>query len=520
MPLTRMLAGAVVTALLGLAVLPAQTTPRSRVYSHPALPSTEALKRLNLTMAWRAYVPMDGRRDGLQHVELHGRDLFVLTRSGLIQRMDAEKGTVYWKKRVGKPYTLMPFFAANSRGVAVVANITLYGLNRATGNAEWDYRLRAGVSAQPVADEEQIYVPGVTGRMSAFYLPFVTEGGGTTSSPVYSERVLRSEARPEPVWDAATTLTLGFKPLQTAETVFVIGLSGDAMGFTKVIREGASSAELYRFSTEGKVTAPPGQYGDTGYVGSDDGAIYAINLLNGKLRWRHTTGSTIRRRPASLEKDVFVVSRHEGMARVDRETGDSMWRVPAGRRVTDVNVEADQFLAANGKYVYANDRSGRLLVLDRKRGTRLSMLDTSAFKVPIVNELTDRLYLAANDGLIVCLRDRDQTAPIRHRARLEEAASPTRKILDAPITEKATKGTPLRDVLAKLRVNYKVRFVIATNAFKRAGMTDVQDRQVDTPTWEDKPLKDYLQRVLNQVKATYLLREDTVLIVPGKPEAK
>src|SRR5207248_3175104 len=142
-----------------------------------------------------AYVPMDGRRDGLLRVQFEERDLFVLTRSGMVQRMDAETGRVYWKKRVGKPYSLLPFLAANSRGVGVIANVTLYGLNRGTGNAEWDYRLRTGVSAQPIADEEQIYVPSVTGRIAAYYLPFVSEGGGATSSPVYSERVLRSETR-------------------------------------------------------------------------------------------------------------------------------------------------------------------------------------------------------------------------------------------------------------------------------------------------------------------------------------
>jgi hypothetical protein len=51
-------------------------------------------------------------------------------------------------------------------------------------------------------------------------------------------------------------------------------------------------------------------------------------------------------------------------------------------------------------------------------------------------------------------------------------------------------------------------------------MADVQERLVTTPAWDNKPLKDYLQRILNQVKATYLLRDDTILIFPGKAEEK
>ena len=116
---TRMLLGAIATALLGASALTAQP-PRLRVYSHPAPPADDALRRLNLTMQWRAYVPMDGRRDGIVRAELDGKDLFVLTRSGMVMRLDAETGTVHWKTRVGKPYTLVPFFAANRRGLGVI----------------------------------------------------------------------------------------------------------------------------------------------------------------------------------------------------------------------------------------------------------------------------------------------------------------------------------------------------------------------------------------------------------------
>src|SRR5262249_8233302 len=73
------------------------------------------------------------------------------------------------------------------------------------------------------------------------------------------------------------------------------------------------------------------------------------------------------------------------------------------------------FLAVNSKVVYATDRSRRLLMLDRARGTQLNSLDTRDFVVPIANELTDRIYLAANNGLFMCLHDRDNTKPQHNR---------------------------------------------------------------------------------------------------------
>ena len=32
---------------------------------------------------------------------------------------------------------------------------------------------------------------------------------------------------------------------------------------------------------------------------------------------------------------------------------------------------------------------------------------------PVSNELTDRIYLASNDGLLLCLHDRDYAKPVR-----------------------------------------------------------------------------------------------------------
>src|SRR5262249_20195549 len=91
-----------------------------------------------------------------------------------------------------------------------------------------------------------------------------------------------------------------------------------------------------------------------------------------------------------------------GLFRVDRLTGETVWG----------NGSADRFLAANPKFTYAMDRSNMLMVLDRKRGTELSQYCFRDFVFPVSNELTDRIYLAANDGLFVSLHDRDYPTPV------------------------------------------------------------------------------------------------------------
>ena len=62
--------------------------------------------------------------------------------------------------------------------------------------------------------------------------------------------------------------------------------------------------------------------------------------------------------------------------------------------------------------VYALDRIGKFYVIDGRRGTTLATHDLSDWAISIANEWTDRIYLAANDGQILCLRHRDLIKPL------------------------------------------------------------------------------------------------------------
>ena len=499
--------------------LPAQIR-REKIYSRPEIPSKEVLDRLNLRLAWRAYVPTDGGRDALVRVELNGKDLIVLTRSGTVQRMDAETGRVHWRANVGKPYTLLPFVTSNERSIYVIANARLVALDRTTGRKKWDYNLPGGIGAAPVVDEEQIYVLNSTTRLNAFYLPFVTDetvdspGEINRRSALYGGEFDDRGPRPRPVWSELTNIQLAFKPLQTSETIFVISPAGKALAYAKIPREGDSTTELYTLRTDGQIRVPPGSFGETAYVGSDDAALYAINMRTGKLRWRHTAGTPITRTPATTAKDVYVTSDREGLARVDRESGDAVWRIPSGRSFVTANPQADRFLAANNRFVYATDASGRLLVLDHKRGIRLSGLDTRDFRVPVVNELTDRLYLASNDGLIVCLHDRDQVEPIRHQKVLEDANSPVLKLLEIKVDELGGKEVTFREALIDLRTKYKIKITLAVPRFLEAKLDDPSDKKITPPRTDKKTLRDHLERMLKPLGMAIEVEGQVVLIVP------
>jgi outer membrane protein assembly factor BamB len=544
---TKTLIAATLVVLLSALTLPAQHS-RARVYTRPVPPPAEMLRRLNLTQAWSRYVPTEGTRDGIATVQIDGRDLLLQTHRGLVLRLDAETGEIRWRTLVGIPYRVTQPLAMNSRLVLVVNNATLYGLDRDNGALLWRFRLPGGIAAPPVADELLVYVSTATTRLYTYALPRAalpeSVPGGPTGTPPgksppegpalsrspstpspYARTLLEAAGAsaervpvPTPLWDELTDHALQFAPLLSTDTVLVTSPDGTSVAFTKAraAREGAGSVEVYQFKS-GKVAASPGRFGDTAYIPSQDSNLYALNIGNGRLRWRYTAGSPLARRPSPLERDVYVTAERDGLTRVDRETGEALWRVPHGRLVRESNPEADRFLAANNKFVYAADRTGRLMVLERRRGITLSTYDTRALNVVVPNEVTDRLYLAANNGLIVCLHDRDYLRPLRHRRLEEEASSPVKKTLATPVSLPPAKAAPLREVLNSLRTKYGLKFTIAERAFKEAGLEDAAKRPVTIPRLEKRPLGEVLQRILDQIKATYQVVDDTILIVPGPP---
>lgn len=490
--------------------------PRTNIYSRPELPPADVLRRLDLHLAWSTVVPMDGKHDRILYVLIDGKDLLVLTNSGQVARVNAESGQVLWKSRPGRAYTAVPYLTANHRSVYVILNATLYSLDRERGLVKWEYSLPGGLSTAPVVDGEQIYAPRSDTRLTAFTLPFVMlmKDGTPGQSLIYSnlDSTAGRAERPQPKWNVITNLDLAYQPVQSTDSLFVVTPDGKGRAFRKFPTN--SDPESFRYEINGKISVPPSGYGSMAYFGSDDSNLYALDIDNGRLSWRYTAGSPISRRPVALESDVYVTSEREGLARLNRSTGDPMWRIPIGGGLYGANPTADRFLAASDRFVYALDGVGRLIVIDRRRGVTRGWMEKTDLRVPIVNQVSDRIYLAANDGTIVCMHDRELLKPLRHRKKLEDAASAILKLLDTSVVEKAGAPGTLDSVLAGLRTRYGVSFIYGSELLREAGLSDIATKEVSIRAVENKPLRTVYQSLLKQVNAGYLVEDNTLLIVP------
>jgi outer membrane protein assembly factor BamB len=435
----------------------------ARLYTRPPVPPAEELDRLNLKLAWRTFLPLDGHQDGIASVQIPDRIqpagalILVQTRAAMIMAVDSATGAILWRTRVGTPYALRQQLGYNSKQIFVASGVDLYALNRDSGQIQWAFNLPHVATSPPVADEDYLYVAVGTGKLYAYRLPKPGEGApppetvagreegagapayttGASTSPsratisahgvsgqsvasisavssigqfVRSVGPLSSSlesriggiaigAQPQLAWDYFSESRLELAPLVTAQFLLVPSYAGSFIAMRKY-----DGAIRYRFQATAPLSAPLGQHSDKAYVGSEDFSVSALDIFAGHMLWHFLGAGPIRQKPQVNDASVYIAPHRSGLYRLDRETGQVLWRNPG----------AESFRAANKKFVYATDASGRLLLLDRNRGTQLAVYDPARdFVVPISNEMTDRLYLASNDGLLLCLHDREYAVPLR-----------------------------------------------------------------------------------------------------------
>jgi outer membrane protein assembly factor BamB len=414
----------VLAVVLLLTPTPASAQSYVPIYSRPALPAEAALDRLNLKMAWYAYLPTSSKRDGVLSFQVRDNQVFVQLLSGMVVALNADNGTTQWWTQVGVPYRATYPLGINSRLILAVNGPRFYGLDRQTGKILWEFDLPTAPTAAPVADDHRVFLCLTAGELSIYR--FLAAGERQAEQIVVGRSSLFNQydinrtavsamGRLSGYQATSDRATAGLQP--KFENVFradsildqppmfgqlVVTVGGSAGKFFSTPRNYPGG--LYRFPLEIPSTALPAQHREIMYIATPASDLHAVNLENSRRHWIYTgDGQRILNQPAVNDEDVYIVPERRGLHRLNRATGELLWR----------NLVAERFLAANPKFVYAADINGRLLILDRKRGTLLADFDVRDFVVPIANELTDRVFLAANNGLVLCLRDREYVKPLK-----------------------------------------------------------------------------------------------------------
>lgn len=141
------------------------------------------------------------------------------------------------------------------------------------------------------------------------------------------------------------------------------GFAADARNTGAADTTGPSDPTVaWEFETVGTIYDGAAVAGDTVFVGSTDGTLYAVDVNDGTERWRFPVRGQVRTTPAVTGDLVFVGGDGGGLYGIDRESGDQMWesRPRAEFSLSHPNV-------ADGT-VYAGSTDGTLYAFDAATG--------------------------------------------------------------------------------------------------------------------------------------------------------
>lgn len=350
-----------------------------------------------------------------------------------------------WRFRTDGDVTASPLVV---RGVVYIGSGdgTMYAIDERSGDSRWTANLGAPIQSSAALVNDLVVVGSRDGRLHALDasngtqrwqfatgkdlpLPWGHESGDVwTSSPTVANGKLLfgggdgvlyaiDPARGTVLWRAPTGGRIRGTPAVHDGRVFIGAFDGRVYAF-----ELQSGRRIWRYDTEGvglnsanfgfdrrSIQSSPSVGGGMVFVGARDGFLYALDETTGALRWRfdHKV-SWVNSSPAFSDGVVYAGSSDGHFVQaVDAKSGKELWRTNAVGIVWSSP-------AVTERYVYWGDGTGRLFVVDRAKGTQLSLFRTAAqvMSSPVIDG--DLLIVGSGDGGVYALRlGNASAAPIR-----------------------------------------------------------------------------------------------------------
>ncbi len=356
----------------------------------PLLPTNSSLSRLKLTRMWWGTATMNAGRDKLLFMSLDDNFLYAHTSSGILNCFDCETGRKMWACSLGGQDE--PAFppAANDKIVIIPSGSTLFALNKFTGDVIWEFALPRSPSTAPIIDDTQVYIGTSDGSVMAFDLNELSKFFNRRLSIESSSLAIR--------WKYSISAEINSQPVSSGD---VISFSGTNRS-TYTVSRGRDLR--YTFDTPAPVSAGLTSNRGLLFICSADARVFALDVVTGALRWQTVVGTPITQTPRVIQDDLFLTPQGLGMFRLRARDGIEQWVRPA-RGV-------DQFLGASPEAIYGGDRALNLVRLSRATGEIQGRLPLDRFTVRISNDLTDRLYMATTNGMIIALREKERELPL------------------------------------------------------------------------------------------------------------
>lgn len=141
--------------------------------------------------------------------------------------------------------------------------------------------------------------------------------------------------------------------------MFRANLQRTGVYFSESVRE--LTQLLWKFQAGGGIISSPAIADGTVYFGSNDGYLYALDIVTGKEKWKFGTGSAVRSSPAVGNKVVYIGSADGNLYAVATKTGQEKWKFKTAGTIASSPAITDGV-------VYIGSYDGHLYAVNIKTG--------------------------------------------------------------------------------------------------------------------------------------------------------
>ncbi len=351
---------------------------QAAVHAQSVIIPQSVVQRHGLTKAWHTQIEMDRSIDHIAYITQQDGMLYVQTTHAMVHALDAETGRKIWSVQIGRRNQMSYAPGVNEDLLAVINGSTLFVVDRRNGKLKYERELAGAPGAGPALSKKRLYVGMVDGLLQGFNLedtkalPFIYKSAG---------RIL--------IQPIVTQVSLGWT---TDKGYFYVADANEA----KV---------RFRIETQGEINSRPAHWTPFIYACSLDGYVYAVNEVTGSTVWKFSSGQPISKQPVAVGNYLYILPDLGGMFCLDGKTGQELWFAPG---ITD-------FCSVSPSKVYVIDHLNRLTTLDQKTGSRLDTLPLGEIRMKMINQQTDRIYLASDAGVIQCLHEIGLQTPVIYK---------------------------------------------------------------------------------------------------------
>ena len=327
-----------------------------------------ALADIGLRIAWQRPLPIY-EDETLEQFVLRDDRLFLLTSGNYAIAIQRDNGsTIFMKRMAPKGFEVNGWQLSEDGLLSSIGEVlTVMGPNTGTVRGYKDFKVN--LTDAPASNTDGVYLAGRDHRIHAI---------GRKDHVVHYQVGAKSGA-------AVTAVAAG------GHGVVLATSAGDVMALTS----GTQPIIRWEFQARDAVAAPLVIDADRLYFASRDSYVYRLNLdpRAKRLVWRTQCDALLDTAPLVTASVVYQALGCDSMMALDKETGAALW--------TQTGVCS--LLAQSGPWAYLWTEDQKIVVMDNEKGQWAHMIAAPGLVYACTNTQDAEIYLADDQGRIVCL---------------------------------------------------------------------------------------------------------------------